>query len=225
MMLNRGTCSPGMSEEVQAPLELVMLPLSKAKRAGAPGLPRTRSRKKPHLRDRVGQRGLPKKCYVIGVGNPLMGDDGIGIEVARSLRRLGLEEDVVIMERQVADLSLLASSKEASKLVIVDAVETGRCPGSVMRLELNRPHSGPLPVRFSHELGLRDFAALVRESGLDIAVVFLGVQVGSCGPGEGLSKPVADALPKILKRVLSEVGNDGRTTYAGGHRIGLKSRV
>jgi len=153
-----------------------------------------------------GKKSSGKSCFVIGVGNPFMRDDGVGVEVARSLRKLNLGRQVVVLERQVADLSLLAYAKEASRLIIVDAAESGSSPGTVIRFAMNDPPGRRLRIRFSHELGLSEFAALVKQSGMPLAsVVILGVQPSDCGPGEGLSKPVADALPTILKMVIAEI--------------------
>ena len=153
-----------------------------------------------------GKKSSGKSCFVIGVGNPFMRDDGIGVEVARSLRKLSLGRQVVVLERQVADLSLLAYAKEASKLIIVDAAESGSPPGTIVRFAMDEPPARRLRIRFSHELGLSEFAALVTESGIPLSsVTIVGIEPSDCGPGEGLSKPVADALPTLLKTVIGEI--------------------
>jgi len=158
-----------------------------------------------------GRKASGKSCFVIGVGNPFMRDDGIGVEVARSLRKLNLRRQVVILERQVADLSLLTYAKEASKLIIVDAAESGSPPGTIIRFAMDEPQSRRLRIRFSHELGLRDFAAIVKQSGIPLSsVTIVGVEPSDCGPGEGMSKPVADALPILLKTVMDEVRSGAR---------------
>lgn len=143
----------------------------------------------------------------------MMSDDGVGIEVVRLLRRLDLGRGVVILERQVADLSLLIYAREASKLVIVDAVQTGSPPGTLIRFSLNKPQSRLLRMRISHELELQDFAALVRQVGIPFSsVVLVGVEPADCRPGKGLSKPVADAVPRLLREVAKEARDAGEGT-------------
>ncbi len=137
-----------------------------------------------------------------------MKDDGVGIEVARSLRKLKLGRGVVVLERQVADLSILTSARDASKLVIVDAAKSGERPGSVVKFSVDEPHAFPLRVPISHEAGLRDIVTLARKSGVRLPqITVVGVEPADCGPGEGLSKPVLDALPLVMKEVMNEVKN------------------
>ena len=140
-----------------------------------------------------------------------MKDDGVGIEAARKLRELGLGEGVAILERQNTDLSLLVLAKEASKLVIVDAVQSGRPPGTVTRFSLDELSSRSLKARISHEPGLYDLISLARQVGISPAsVIIAAVEPADCGPGEGLTKAVADAVPRLLDVLLSEVGRSGR---------------
>jgi hydrogenase maturation protease len=135
-----------------------------------------------------------------------MTDDGIGIEVARALRKLDLGDDVVILERQVADLSLLALSEEASKLVIVDAVKSGNPPGAVVRFEATEPQSSLLKVPISHEFRLYDLVETARESGIPLCpVAVVGIEPADCRIGKGLSKPVAHALPLAVQEVVEEL--------------------
>ena len=146
-----------------------------------------------------------KNCVVVGVGNPLMGDDGIGIEVARSLRESGLEGNVLILERQALDVSILDQADGASKLIVVDAVKSGRPPGSVVKFRPGAPGSPLLRVPLSHEQGLEDVIALAKKGGTRVPpVVVIGVEPEDCTPGEGLSEKVARALPSVLEVVRAE---------------------
>jgi len=147
-----------------------------------------------------------KSLFVIGVGNPFMKDDGVGITVARTLRKLDLGLKVSVLERQVADLSILTYARKASKVVIVDAVKSGKPPGSTVKFNVDDPRSPLLRVPFSHEAGLRDMVAFARRSGIRLPpITVVGVEPADCGPGEGLSKPVADALPLVIEEVVNEV--------------------
>ena len=56
-----------------------------------------------------------KNCVVVCIGNPLMGDDGIGIEVARSLGKSSLGGNVLVLQRQTLDVSILYQAEGASK--------------------------------------------------------------------------------------------------------------
>ncbi|HUH82598.1 MAG TPA: hydrogenase maturation protease [Nitrososphaerales archaeon] len=148
-----------------------------------------------------------KNCVVVGVGNPLMGDDGVGIEVARSLRKLDLGGGVLVLERQTLGVEILDLATEASKLVVVDAVKSGRAPGSVVKFSPGRPGSPVLRVPLSHERGLDDILAIAKKGGVrPPPIVVVGVEPDDCTPGKGLSEKVARALPGVIEVVRAEVG-------------------
>jgi len=147
-----------------------------------------------------------KNCVVVGVGNPLMRDDGIGIMVARSLRKSGLGGNVLVLERQALDISVLVQAERALKLVIVDAVKSGRPPGSVAKFRPGGPGSPLLRVPLSHEQSLEDVIGLAKKGGMRLPpIVVIGVEPDNCTMGEGLSEKVAGALPRVLKEVRAEV--------------------
>ena len=135
-----------------------------------------------------------------------MGDDGVGIAVARSLRKLNLGRSVLILERQTLDISILDLTKGASKLVVVDAVKSGRPPGSVVKFSPEGPGAAILRVPLSHERGLKDIIALAKKVGMrPPPIIVVGVEPEACIPGEGLSEKVAGALPSVLEEVKAEV--------------------
>ena len=157
-----------------------------------------------------------KECVVVGIGNLLMGDDGFGIEVANALRKLNLGRRILVIERQTVDISILDYAKRASKLVIVDAVKSGRPPGSLTKFMAGLPRSPVLRVPLSHEQDFHDILALARKSGIRLPpIVVVGVEPADCTAGNGLSGEVKGALPRALEEVRDEVkecaerGTDG----------------
>lgn len=166
------------------------------------------AKEKSRLRGRGGKSGgaRKKECVVVGIGNPLMGDDGFGIEMARSLRELHLGRGVLVLERQTMDIAVLDYAKRASRLVIVDAVRSGRPPGSVVRFIVSGHRSLSLRVPLSHEQRLYDLLTLARKSGMRVPpTVVVGVEPADCTPGNGLSAEVKRALPRALEKARDEV--------------------
>ena len=145
-----------------------------------------------------------------------MGDDGFGIEVARAMRKLHLGRGVFVLERQTMDISVLDYAERASKLVIVDAVKSGRPPGSVVKFIAGGPRSPVFRVPLSHEQDLYDILILARKSGMRLPpTVVVGVEPADCTPGKGLSVEVKGAFPRVLQEARDEVkecaerGTDG----------------
>lgn len=148
----------------------------------------------------------------MGVGNPYMKDDGIGIEVAKELRKRNLGEGVEVIERQVPDLSVLLQS-ESSYLILVDALKRGKPAGTMTKLRFGGRKSPVLPVPLSHELRLDDLIELARRSGISARpITVIGVEPADCGVGDGLTPAVARALPLVVSEVVRELKRIG----AGG---------
>ncbi len=108
------------------------------------------------------------------------------------------------------DLSLLEYFKEASKIVLVDALKTGEIPGTVSKYSI--PDSkNPLPnLPSHHEMQLYEIVDLARQTGiLGCPIVIVGIEPKDCTPGEGLSAEVKEALPKAINVVLKELNLPG----------------
>lgn len=146
------------------------------------------------------------KRIVIGLGNPYMKDDGVGIRVAEELRRRSLGETIVVYDYQALDLSLLWQFKDAAKVVVVDALASGARPGSISTYSI-RPTEGALETLPSlHALQLYDLFDLASQSGtLPCPVAIIGVEPRDCSPGEGLTEEVSASIPRLVDSVLREL--------------------
>ncbi len=149
------------------------------------------------------------KIKVIGVGNPLMGDDGVGIAAVVRLSTTALPEGVEVIDGGTGGITLLHLMEGARRVVFVDAVDMGRCPGSIVRfagheiLDRGQPGFGGL----GHATGLVEVLALGGELDILPEVTLFGVQVASVELYQGLSSAVEQALDRLAARVVEEVSN------------------
>ncbi len=151
---------------------------------------------------------------VLGLGNPLMGDDGVGIRVVEQMAAAGLPPGVEVVDGGTGGLALLDEMDGAGGVVLVDAGSFGAAPGTVCRVEgddLARPPGGRGPLSSHLDPGF--VLAVGRGFGRLPPVVAYLVQVGSVAPGVGLSPPVARAVPGLVRRVATEA-----RALAGGAR-------
>lgn len=131
---------------------------------------------------------------VIGLGNPLMGDDGIGLELlARLQRDWSFVPDVLFLDGGTWGMNLLPAIEDAGQVLFLDAVDAGREPGTPLRLE----RSGIprwLGLKLSpHQIDLKEVLALAELRGtLPDQVVVVGIQPGSVEMRASLS-PEANA--------------------------------
>ena len=77
-----------------------------------------------------------KKIMVVGIGNLLMQDDGVGVHAIRQLEELGLPEEIGLIDGGTHSYDLVDIFCEANKLIIVDAMQAGGEPGTIYRAPL-----------------------------------------------------------------------------------------
>ncbi len=141
---------------------------------------------------------------VLGLGNLLNRDEGLGVHALRALeQRLGPDPAVELVDGGVLGLNLLPLVESCSHLLVLDAVDAGRPPGALV--ELGRDEIPLLTgiklsehqVTFQEVLGLASFRGR-----LPRALRLLGVQPADLGIGLRLSPTVARAIPQILGRAV-----------------------
>ncbi len=143
------------------------------------------------------------RVVILGVGNVLQKDDGIGVRVVEALRECGLPPEVEAYDAGTSpDAYYLAEG--ADKLILVDAVKAGGAPGSVYRLRPEEAEGTPAAGSV-HEIGLMDGLRLLELSGMKPKqVVIIGVEPKEVGPGMELSPELQQRLPEIADKVLQE---------------------
>jgi hydrogenase maturation protease len=144
---------------------------------------------------------------VIGLGNPLRGDDAIGGVIARRLRELALP-DVDVREESGEGVALLEAWQNATNVILIDAAQSGAAPGTIHRLDASR---APVSLRFfppsTHAFGVAEAVELARAlNQLPGCVVLYGIEGRSFRRGETLSPEVAGTVDEVLKGVCGDLG-------------------
>jgi len=145
---------------------------------------------------------------VLGVGNPILSDDGVGIHVARELKKKDLE-GVDVEELAASGLELLDAVRGYRKVVIVDAIQTtnGR-PGEFYVLEekdFEKSVHGSSPHGINIATALAMGRKLVPEE-MPEEVVFVAVEAEDLvNVSESLTPKVKAAIQKVVDKVVAEV--------------------
>jgi len=145
---------------------------------------------------------------VLGLGNILLSDEGVGVRVVeRLLEQYDFPEGVRVMDGGTLGLDLLPYVEDASRLLVVDAVQARKPPGTLVRMV-----GGEIPMFLDaskvspHQEGLQDLLAVAVLKGyLPDEVVFWGAQIESLGVGLELSAPVAAQVDALAGKVLEEL--------------------
>lgn len=153
-----------------------------------------------------GEQGA-KRCLILGLGNPLRGDDGVGPRVVAELLRRGLPDGVAAVDGGTGGLDLLHLLEGWERAVIVDAAILGRNPGEFLRFAPAEAHLvGSLVSLSTHTAGFAGALALARALGRELPdIVIYGVQPERMDWEEGLSPALEAALPKIVTAILEEI--------------------
>ena len=167
----------------------------------------------------ISERALALKTLIVGLGNPILTDDGVGIHIVRAVAERCPRDDVAFAEASVGGLRLLDVIAGYERLIMVDAIQTpGGQLGDLYRL---RPgdlraslHSGS-----THDLSLPGALALGRCLGLplpdDEAITIVAVEVEDVTTfGEACTPQVQAAIPSAVQTILEQVLS-GRSCSGG----------
>jgi hydrogenase maturation protease len=148
-----------------------------------------------------------EKKLVLGVGNLLLTDEGIGIHAVQKLIAASqLPDEVEIVDGGTAGLNLLTYLEGVDTLVIIDAVETGGPPGTITRLAGDQVPAYIAMKVSPHEITLPDFLAAAKLRDLyPKKVVVWGMQPKSFEVGIDLSPDLARKLDALIENVVNEL--------------------
>ncbi|OIQ84525.1 hydrogenase 2 maturation protease [mine drainage metagenome] len=147
------------------------------------------------------------RVVVLGIGNMLMSDEGIGVHAVAALeQRYTLPETVEVVDGGTTGMELFPELQGADHLVVVDAVRAGQPEGGIVRLS-----GDAVPAFFKtklspHQVGLSDVLAALRFAGSEPqSVVLIGVKPVSLELAMELSPAVAARLDEVVERVVAEL--------------------
>lgn len=160
---------------------------------------------------------------VIGVGNTILSDDGVGVHAARLLESdPRVPPGVTILDGGTIGLELVRYASDASCLLLLDAMNLGQAPGTLARM-IGRDLLERASASSAHQLGVMDLiAALLLVSRHPQDIVVLGIQPASTDWGTRLSPAVDTALERLVNAALGQL-NIWHESRAGGSKTPPKS--
>jgi len=145
------------------------------------------------------------RLVVIGVGNLLLKDEGIGVHIAHALQQIDIPHDIKIIDGGTSP-DLPYYLKDVDKLIIIDAVKAKGKPGTVYRFhphDANTESEGMVSV---HELGLEQSLGIMRLIGSEPKeIVIIGIEPKEIDWGTELSAELQQKIPEIMNVILSEI--------------------
>lgn len=146
------------------------------------------------------------KTLILGIGNVLMGDEGVGVHVIGQLQNRKLPPDVELLDGGTGAFVLLEPMESATRIVLIDASMDGSSPGAVRRLTPHYSCEYP-PTLTAHDIGLKDLLDVFYLSGRHPDITLFAVSIASLQEIKmELSPELAAKLPQIVDLVLRELG-------------------
>jgi len=147
------------------------------------------------------------RIVVLGVGNILLSDEGVGVRVIEKLQQdFDLPPDVEVIDGGTSGMEMLEDLSCADHIVIIDAVRSGSPPATIVKLTNEQ-----VPVFFRtklspHQIGLSDVLATLELIGEQPGgVTVIGIEPVSLETGMALSPQVQTQLPKLVESVVEEL--------------------
>jgi hydrogenase maturation protease len=145
---------------------------------------------------------MDNSILILGLGNILMGDEGIGIKAVEYLQQQTLPSNVDVLDGGAGGFQLLSLFQEYQHFIIIDATIGGDKPGEIQVLNPRFASEFPRSLT-SHDIGLKDLMQSAELLATLPSIYLLTVNVEECScAGMKISKKLLDQLPLIQHRVL-----------------------
>jgi hydrogenase maturation protease len=159
------------------------------------------------------------KTLILGLGNPILGDDGIGLRVIEELKKKLDEQEITIEGASLAGLDLLEMLSGYDRVIIIDAIQTrDGTPGQIYRLEPEAFQatchaSTPHDVNFATALKLGQRLGIALPRKIDI----LAIEVADTSRfTEECTTEVMKAVPACISMIIEELNKGHQTPLVTG---------
>ena len=152
------------------------------------------------------------KVLVLGIGNPILGDDGIGFHIAQALADKIKDENIDVKFTSVNGLNLLELIMGYDRLIAIDAIMTGRARvGEIFRLRLGDIEALKCNTASAHYLDLAtgiDIGKVLFPSQMpqEVEIFAVGIQP-VVSVTEEMTAEVAQTIPRVVSLVLEQIGS------------------
>ena len=147
-----------------------------------------------------------EKVLILGIGNILMGDEGVGVEVVRALEKAALPKTVTTLDGGTGSFLLLEPMQSAERVILIDAVAAdGEKTGTIRRLRPRYSKDYPRTL-MAHDIGLKDLLDAFYLLGDEPDVTLFAVSISDFQDLKtGLSPQLQAVVPRVARMILREV--------------------
>jgi hydrogenase maturation protease len=148
---------------------------------------------------------MANKTLVLGLGNVLMGDEGVGVAVVRSLEKHTLPANVECLDGGTGGFTLLEPLQSAARIILIDAAADGNPIGAVTRTTPRFSRDYP-PTLTAHDIGVKDLLDVFYIQGGSPDVILYAITIDPQQPiSMELSEVIAKAADVAVAEILAEL--------------------
>ena len=158
-----------------------------------------------------------RSLLILGLGNILCQDDGVGVLAVHTLvQRYGETPGVRILDGGTLGLSLLSHMQDSELVILVDAIEADEPPGTLIRLDGDEVEPAVRHRLSVHQVGVADLLDALRLLGATPPrLILLGLVPTETNLGLGLTPEVQDGMPELIAAVADEAASLGHPLLRG----------
>jgi len=147
-----------------------------------------------------------RKVLILGVGNELLSDEGVGVHTVKELYKKKFPPEVEVMDGGTDGFSLINVIVEADRLILIDCVKGGSKPGTIYKFNIEDAPSCSDKFKTSvHQISILEVIHLSELVGKTPETTVFGVEPKSISTSMELSPEVKEKIPRVIELVLEEV--------------------
>lgn len=148
------------------------------------------------------------EILIVGLGNLIMSDDGVGIHLIRELQKIKVIpiKDIPLLEVGTSPLYYLEEICKAETLIVIDAVKGGKKAGDIYCFKEDDLNINSNPIRNFHDCSILEVIDLARElTKLPAKVIIYGIEPENIEAGEELSLSVQNKMPSLIRFIIKDL--------------------
>lgn len=155
------------------------------------------------------KKGMSMKnpdILILGIGNLLLRDEGVGVHVAQKMMEMELPPGIEVMDGGTMGMNLLYHIENRDRVIVVDTVMVGDPPGTIYRFTDESLVQNKPMLRTAHGI---DFTDVIRTAEMlgtkPKEIIFVGIEPADMSEGIGLSEVIEKRVPTLIKMVMREL--------------------
>jgi hydrogenase maturation protease len=150
------------------------------------------------------EENFKNKTLIVGIGNLLCRDEGVGVHVIHEMQSTQLPGHIELLDIGTSTMDLISYLEGVKKLIVIDAMKAGGTPGTIYKCgpeDLLPKGEGSVSL---HDIGVVETLTMAKKMGMEMNTVIIGVEPKVLDWGMELSEEVKDRIPSIIEAVLKE---------------------